>query len=285
MSVYGLANDEPQAKALLLPMWRAQDAGGATCRHAARNQLIADGARMKLKLTCCLLLFLFCTNATARAQGAGKRREVAERTRRYEPYLAESATKHGIDARLLWVIAWLETRFNPAAVSRKGARGLMQMMPATARRFDLKNPHEPAAAIDAAARYVRLLVARYGGRADLVLAAYNAGEAAVDAYLTGRAIQAGNKVINPRRRITGGIPPYRETREYVANGLRILDGTPSSFSSVIQRKHRPEGNSAGDSNREKETGRASVRSSVSYAVAPEQNEDVSSSKMRRSISW
>lgn len=240
---------------------------------------------MKSKLICCLLLFLICTNATARAQGAGKGREVGERTRRYEPYLAESATKHGVDARLLWVIAWLETRFNPAAVSRKGARGLMQMMPATARRFELKNPHEPAASIDAAARYVRLLVARYGGRADLVLAAYNAGEAAVDAYLTGRAIQAGNKVINPRRRITGGIPPYRETREYVANGLRILDGTPSSFSSVIQRKHRPEGNSAGDSNREKETGRASVRSSVSYAMAPEQNEDVSSSKMRRSISW
>jgi hypothetical protein len=240
---------------------------------------------MKLKLTCCLLLFLFCTNATAKAQGAGRGREVGERTRRYEPYLAESATKHGIDARLLWVIAWLETRFNPAAVSRKGARGMMQMMPATARRFELKNPHEPAAAIDAAARYVRLLAARYGGRADLVLAAYNAGEAAVDAYLTGRAIQAGNKVINPGRRITGGIPPYRETQEYVANGLRLLDGSLSSFSTVIPRKHRPAGDRAGHSDREKETGRASVRSSVSYAVVPEQNEDVSSSKVRRSISW
>jgi hypothetical protein len=240
---------------------------------------------MKSKLTCCLLLFLFCTNVTAKAQRVGREREVGERTRRYEPYLAESATKHGVDARLLWVIAWMETRFNPAAVSRKGARGLMQMMPATARRCNLKNPHEPAAAIDAAARYVRLLAARYGGRTDLVLAAYNAGEAAVDAYLMGRTIQAGNKVINPGRLITGGIPPYRETREYVANGLRLLDGSLLSFSSVIPRKHRPAGDSAGHSDREKETGRPSVRSSVSYAVAPEQNEDASSSKMRRSISW
>lgn len=239
---------------------------------------------MKSKLICCLLLFILCADATARAQGAGKGREVAERINRYEPYLAESAARHGVDARLLWAIAWLETRFNPAAVSHKGARGLMQMMPATALRFGLKNPHEPAAAIDAAARYVRLLMERYGGRADLVLASYNAGEAAVDAYLTGRAIQAGNKVINPGRRITGGIPPYRETRGYVASGLKLLIGSPTTPSLVARQRSYTKESSAG-ADAEEETRRPAVRHSVTYAAMPETGEGASSAKVRRSISW
>lgn len=239
---------------------------------------------MKSKLTYCLLLFFFCTNVTASAQGLGKGREVAARTKRYEPYLADSAAKHGVDARLLWVIAWLETRFNPAAVSRKGARGLMQMMPETARRFGLKNPHEPAAAIDAAARYVRLLMDRYDRRADLVLAAYNAGEAAVDAYLTGRAIQAGNKVINPGRRVTGGIPPYRETRSYVSSGLRLLTGSLSS-SSLLARQRTSAKDSSDGAGVEEETKQPAVRRSVTYATAHEPSEGLPSSKIRRSISW
>src|SRR5262249_21592880 len=109
------------------------------------------------------------------------------RARRYERSIVEAASKHGVDARLLWVIAYLETRFNPALVSRKGARGMMQFMPATARRFGLTNPHDPIEAIDTAARYVRYLSKRFN-RADLVLAAYNAGETAVEAYLTGSSI-------------------------------------------------------------------------------------------------
>jgi hypothetical protein len=125
---------------------------------------------------------------------------------------------------------------------------------------------------------------RYDGRADLVLAAYNAGEAAVDAYLTGRAIQAGNKVINPGRRVTGGIPPYRETRSYVASGLRLLTGSLSSYS-LLARQGSPAKGSSADTGEEEETKRPAVRRSVVYATAPESSEAVPSSKIRRSISW
>ena len=76
------------------------------------------------------------------------------------------------------------------------ARGLMQFMPETARRFNLSNPHDAAAAIDAAARYVKLLAAEFDGGLELVLAGYNAGENAVERY--------GNR-----------IPPYSETQNYV----------------------------------------------------------------------
>ena len=147
---------------------------------------------------------------------------VVDRARIYEPAIVKAATRYGVDARLLWVIAYLETRFNPALVSRKGARGMMQFMPATADRFGLVDPHDPISSIDAAARYVRYLGARFN-RDDLALAAYNAGETTVEAYLTGRSIKAGDQTINPKGLNTGGIPPYRETREYVAKGLRLLE--------------------------------------------------------------
>jgi soluble lytic murein transglycosylase-like protein len=159
----------------------------------------------------------------------GQRIDVEEaairRARRYEPSIARAASKHGVDARLLWVIAYLETRFNPTLVSRKGARGMMQFMPDTAQRFGLTDPHDPVAAIDAAAKYIRHLGRRFN-RADLVLAAYNAGEGAVEAYLTGRSIKMGDRIINPKGVVTGGLPPYSETRAYVARGLRLLSQTP-----------------------------------------------------------
>jgi soluble lytic murein transglycosylase-like protein len=82
----------------------------------------------------------------------------------------------------------------------------MQFMPATARRYGLRNPHEPLSSIDAAARYVRDLSRRFGGRRDLILAAYNAGEYAV--------IRAGYNV-----------PRYRETRQYVARGTLLMNRT------------------------------------------------------------
>jgi soluble lytic murein transglycosylase-like protein len=164
----------------------------------------------------------FCLIASAQAQELKLDREALIRARAYEADLIETSVKYGLDPRLLWTIAYLETRFDPKLVSRKGARGLMQLMPATAARFSIADPHDPKAAIDAAARYVRYLMERFGGRGDLTLAAYNAGEGAVEAYLTGRSVQIGNRVINPARRITGGVPPYRETRGYVAAGLGIL---------------------------------------------------------------
>lgn len=132
----------------------------------------------------------------------------------------------------------METRFDHKLVSRKGARGLIQLMPATAARLGVADPHDPKSSIDAAARYMGYLMDRFGGKVHLTLAAYNAGEGVVEAYLRGRAIRVGKRIINPARRITGGVPPYRETQNYVAEGLRILNRLAKSppFSSVVARE-------------------------------------------------
>jgi len=109
------------------------------------------------------------------------------------------------------------------------ARGLMQFMPETARRFNLSNPHDAAAAIDAAARYVKVLGAQFDGRLELVLAGYNAGEGAVESYRTGRSLRTSRgKVINPRRIKTNGVPPYRETVLYVKRGLLVFNRVTSA---------------------------------------------------------
>jgi hypothetical protein len=98
----------------------------------------------------------------------------------------------------------------------------MQFTEATADRYNLANPHDPATSIDAAARYLRDLSLRFGNRLDLVLASYNAGEGAVDAYLKGYALRLPDgRVVNPRGLKLGGIPPYAETRNYVASGLTL----------------------------------------------------------------
>lgn len=148
--------------------------------------------------------------------------QVRERARQYEPYMAAAAARYGIDPSLLWAIAYQETRFQPDLISLKGARGLMQFMPGTAARYGLNNPLDPIASIDSAARYVRFLSDRFGGRVDLVLAGYNAGEGAVEAFRDGRrlVLQSG-KIINSSGIRTGGVPPYRETQGYVAGGTAI----------------------------------------------------------------
>ena len=171
---------------------------------------------------------LLCLVASAQAQELKLDRGAVIRATAYEADLIDASARYGLDSRLIWVIAYLETRFNYKLVSRKGARGLMQLMPATAARFGIADPHDPKGAIDGAARHVRYLMNRFDGRIDLVLAAYNAGEGAVEAYLTGRSIRVGNGVINPARRFTGGVPPYRETRRYVEAGLSILAKIGSS---------------------------------------------------------
>ncbi len=145
-----------------------------------------------------------------------------ERAALYEPLIHRAAAEYGVDARLLWVIAFLETRFQPSLVSPVGARGLMQFMPETAERYGLINPENPIESIEAAARYVRDLQARFGNRFDLILAGYNAGEGAVDAYLKGYALRLPDgRVINPQGLKLGGIPPYAETKSYVARGLGL----------------------------------------------------------------
>jgi len=124
----------------------------------------------------------------------------------FHPAIREAATRYALNPHLLWTIAYLETRFRPQLVSHKGARGLMQFIPATGRRYGLltrSDLHDSLRSIDAAARYVRDLNSMFDGRIDLVLAGYNAGENAV--------INSGYKV-----------PPFRETRSYVARGVSVF---------------------------------------------------------------
>lgn len=151
------------------------------------------------------------------------------RARDYEPFIVESARRYGIDPRIVRAVCFIESRFRVRATSPKGARGLMQFMPATAARYGLRDPYDPGAAIDAGARYLRDLLRRFGGRVDLALAAYNAGEGAVDSFQTGKPLllPTGN-MVNPRGLITGGIPPYRETQEYVRSATALLTNNSMS---------------------------------------------------------
>lgn len=145
-----------------------------------------------------------------------------KRAQFFEPTIARIAAEEAVDPYLLWTIAYNETRFRPWLSSPAGAEGLMQFIPATAARFNLLNPYHPESAIRAAARYVRFLSARFGGRIDSILAGYNAGEGTVDAFLTGKPNPNGKKIINANGiKTVGGVPPYQETTAYVARGLVI----------------------------------------------------------------
>jgi soluble lytic murein transglycosylase-like protein len=154
--------------------------------------------------------------------------DVRARARTYEPLIASVAARHNVEAELLWTIAYLESRFRPEAVSYKNGRpcayGMMQFVYSTARRYGLSNPHNVPEALDASARYVRDLKKRFGGDRNLVLAAYNAGEGTVEAFRDGKVLVLSNgKIINPLGIRTGGVPPYKETRDYVVRGNRVYE--------------------------------------------------------------
>ncbi len=125
---------------------------------------------------------------------------------------AAAAARHGLSPDLVDVVARQESGYRTDAVSRAGAIGVMQLMPATARALGV-DPHDPIANIEGGAHYLRTLLDRFGGRIDLTLAAYNAGPAAVERF--------------------GGIPPYRETRNYVAAGLARLAERSRAVPSLI----------------------------------------------------
>lgn len=181
------------------------------------------------------------------------RMDVGSRAALFEQTIADAARKEGVDPLILWTIAYNETRFRPWLTSSKDARGLMQFIPATASRFGLADPYEPHASIHAAARYVKYLDGLFGRKIESVLAAYNSGEGTVLAYLQGRTLAANGKRINPTgRRTTYGVPPYRETLDYVANGMRIYRWleSQSRFTGVKKRSSADAASLTFASNRE-----------------------------------
>ncbi|UCE89086.1 MAG: lytic transglycosylase domain-containing protein [Pseudomonadota bacterium] len=118
---------------------------------------------------------------------------------RFDSLIHETATRHRVDSALVMAVIHAESYFNPKATSHVGAAGLMQLMPLTAQAYGVNDRYNPRQNVDAGVRYLKDLMARYPGKLSFVLAAYNAGESAVDRY--------------------EGIPPYDETRDYVKKVL------------------------------------------------------------------
>lgn len=119
-----------------------------------------------------------------------------ERIKEYRPLIMQAARETGLDVNLIHAVILAESAYNPKALSPKGAMGLMQLIPATAKRFNVTDAYDPAQNIRGGTRYLKFLMNRFGNDIELATAAYNAGEGAVEKY--GRTI-----------------PPYRETQDYV----------------------------------------------------------------------
>jgi soluble lytic murein transglycosylase-like protein len=133
---------------------------------------------------------------------------------RFTEEIKEIAGRHGVSASLVESVIRVESAFNPGAISRKGAQGLMQLMPQTASSLGVRNAFDPKQNIEGGVRHLRYLIDRYPGNLPLAVAAYNAGEGAVDRYR--------------------GIPPYAETQDYVRKVLQ-LNGGGGGLSQVIYR--------------------------------------------------
>lgn len=122
---------------------------------------------------------------------------------RYQPLIVEAAYRYKVEPAIIKAIIMAESSFNPKAVSKVGARGLMQLMPRTARSLGVEDSFKPAHNIDAGVRYFKHLLDQFDGEIKLALAAYNAGSSNVIKY--------------------GGIPPFKETEFYINKVLKYFE--------------------------------------------------------------
>lgn len=149
--------------------------------------------------SCVVYAAFFALGSVGAVNGA----EAGDDARKYDPLIAEFSEEHEVDPALVKAVIRAESAFDRKAVSRKGARGLMQLMPRVARRHGVSDPSDPRQNISAGVRLLRTLLDRYDNDRKLALAAYNAGGGAVERF--------------------GGLPPYRETRSFVKTVLRLRE--------------------------------------------------------------
>ena len=157
--------------------------------------------------THCLVILLFCVSLPSHTK--------AKPSYAYDKIIHKTAVKEGVDPAFVHAVIRAESNYNHLAVSHAKAEGLMQLIPATAERFNVKDSFDPAQNISGGTKYLRWLLKRFNGDITLALAGYNAGEGAVDKY--------------------NGIPPYKETQKYVKKVVRFyreLKGLPP-----LQKKH------------------------------------------------
>jgi|JI10StandDraft_1071094.scaffolds.fasta_scaffold50359_5 hypothetical protein len=137
----------------------------------------------------------------------------------FDPIIEDASAKFGVAADFIRAIMRIESSYDEFAVSSKGAKGLMQLMPATARRFGVTNPFDPTQAIMGGTEYLAYLLGLFKGNIELAAAGYNAGENAVLRY--------------------GGVPPYRETRNYVQRLRTVLGSSPLVVTAAESRTPTP----------------------------------------------
>jgi soluble lytic murein transglycosylase-like protein len=176
LSVVVLVASVPAAAQAQIYMWR----------DSAGNPVLSDTPKDPSAKT-----FAVSTTGTIRTT----RQVPASRSNRFDMLIEEHSTTQGVDQNLVKAVIQAESAYNPSATSVKGAMGLMQLMPATAQQYGVRDPYDPAENIRAGVAYLKSLLTKYSHNVELALAAYNAGPGAVAKY--------------------GAVPPYRETKDYV----------------------------------------------------------------------